>query len=145
MLLIFYDIRITWTTIYFNNKCCFHTTTVLTYNTSFKFDCINQYWNSNCLFCVNSKSAIIWSHTPLLEFSQWQNRIFQLDCLPMQELEYNWISCIECFFKNMVCNSLLHINKSLNESKFKSKGICGNSPKEIPVFYHRVPLSLIKH
>ena len=60
---------------YFNNKCCFHTTTMLTYNISFKFDCINQYWNYSCLLCVNSKSTIIWSHTLLLEFSQWQQRM----------------------------------------------------------------------
>ena len=46
MLVIFY-ILVTWMTIYFNNKCCFHTTTVVvtftTFSISFKFDCINQY------------------------------------------------------------------------------------------------------
>ena len=31
----------------------------------------------------------------------------------------------------MLCNSLLC--KSLNESKFKAKWICGNSPKEIAI------------
>ena len=49
----------------------------------------------------------------------------------MQKLEYDWISCKECLFKNMLCNSLLC--KSLNESKFKAKWICGNSPKEIAI------------
>ena len=29
MLVIFYDILITWMVIYFNNKCCFHTMTVV--------------------------------------------------------------------------------------------------------------------
>ena len=56
----------------------------------------------------------------------------------MQKLEYDWISCTEYLFKNMLCNSLLYINKSLNELNFKSKWICGNSPKEIPIFCHIV-------
>ena len=46
MLVIFYDILITWMTIYLSNKC-FHTATVvvtfITYSISFKVDCIKQY------------------------------------------------------------------------------------------------------
>ena len=46
MLVIFYNILITWMTIYLSNKC-FHTTTVvvtvMTYSISFKVDCIKQY------------------------------------------------------------------------------------------------------
>ena len=108
MIVIFYDIIITWMTICFDNKCCFHTNTMLTYNISFKFDCINQYWNSSCLFfCKFKINYYLKPHTfariftmvakdvpfycsfnlfLLLIFFIAQNRIFSLDCLPMQNL-----------------------------------------------------------
>ena len=43
-----------------------------------------------------------------------------------------------------VCNKLLHINESLNQSKFKSKWIFGNSPKEIPILCCKLLLILLK-
>ena len=102
-----------------------HTTTALTFNI------ITSTW---LYISTNIK-------TPVVCFSQIQNRLkkviwsthvcknFPIDSSQCSLLLKTRHLNIADIFKNILCNSLLHIKKSLNESKLKFRWISGNSPK----------------
>ena len=131
ILVVSYDIFITWMTIYSEFKCCFHITNELIIS-ALNFTISTNIETPVACFFVNSKSTVIfWSNTPLLEFSHWQQgippfteywtssycwffslykiRYFSRIAYHAKTLIWLDIMTRTMIFKNMFCNGLLHI------------------------------------